>query len=210
MRAPLSLVAVAVAVALIAGLLIGGQLWHLWSRANGTSPAGQVQLTSLEQLEARPLHLPAIKTAQDCVSGPYTPSGDWGPGPLYAYAGASSTTGWGEYFYVVIYTDAHIGGPVLVRIRDMLRDRPVAIVGPFASGPAIGTDKVEGNSVTQFTELVLDEGHTTAGGWQPGWPIDHHRYVWDFMAGVPTSTSLVQVLGWQIDGRGFSETFVIC
>lgn len=207
-RMPLPLVAAFVAVALVATVLIGNQLIQAWSAAHAPAPAGQVHLTSLQQLEARPIQLPRLKTPEDCVPGPYTSAGDWGSGPLFGYAGSATTTRWGEYFYTVLYTDKSITGPILVRVTNLLTGSPLAVVAPFAAGPALGTDVVDSAKVTQRTELALDEGHTTSGGWQQGWPIDHHRYVWDFMLGVSGTPPIA--IGWQIDGLNFTETFRVC
>lgn len=206
-RVPLALVAAFLLVALVVAVFVGVRVFH--SSILTPAPAGQQTLTAVEQLEARSFRMPSFTTAKDCVPGPYTAAGDWGGGPLYGYGGSATTSHWGEYFYLVLYTDKSIGGPILVRIRD-ITGKTAAMVGAFAGGAAIGTDVVDGTSVTQFTELVIDEGHTTAGGSRAGWPVDHHRFVWDFMAGQSTSSSLTHVLVWQIDGTGFSETFVVC
>jgi hypothetical protein len=59
----------------------------------------------------------------------------------------------------------------------------------------------------QHTELVLDESHTMPSP-LPGWGTAQHRYVWDFLAGGPNTAS--GGTGWQIDGAGFTETFLAC
>ncbi len=207
-RVPLPLVAVFVAVALVAAVLVGNQLMQAWSAAHGPSPAGQIHLTSLQQLEARPLHLPLYKSISDCQPGPYNAEGSLGSGPIYGDAGSASSTKWGEYFFNVAYADQTINGPILVRVEDLVTHRRIVFVGSFAAGPPVGSDTVDGVEVQQRLELVLDESHTTPGGHQAGWVTNHHRFVWDFMAGAPAGWS--GATGWQIDGAGFTEVFLVC
>ena len=198
-RVPLPLVAVFVAVALVAAVLLGTQLMQAW--IHGPSPAGQVHLTTLQQLEARPLHLPVYRSSTDCKAGPYTASGDLGSGPVYGRGGGISGGDWGVYYHNIAYADTNVGGPILVRAIDVVRNQPVVFVGPFAAGPAIRTDTVDGQKYGQHLELVLDTGTVSKTPFT-------HRFHWDFIAGVPYSWS--GSTGWQIDGAGFTETFVAC
>jgi hypothetical protein len=206
-RVPLPLVAAFVAVALVAAVLVGNQILQAWIAGHSPSPGG-VHLTALQQLEARPLHLPAPKSFQDCNSGPFDSEGDFGSGPIHAGPSSATTTKWGEYFYNYAYTDSVIQGPMLVRVRDLFRGQTIVFVGTFAAGVATGTDMIDGKQIEQRTELVLNENDVTPGGTQPGWGTVHHRFVWDFIAGAPAGWS--GSTGWQVDGPGFSEVFVAC
>ena len=207
-RVPVPLIAGLVAIALVVSGFVGVQLMQGWIATLGPTPAGHVHLTALQQLEARPFQIPTLAPGESCVPGPFTAEGNWGTGPLYGYSGSATTTNWGEYFYAVLYTDRAMTGPNLVRVEDLVRGRSMAFVGSYAAGPVIGSDVVDGTKVTQHSELVLNESKTTAGGWRQGWPIDHHRFVWDFMGGLAGPNG--GPLGWQIDGAGFSETFRVC
>jgi hypothetical protein len=207
MRAPLSLVAVLVAIALVAGILIGGQIWRGRSAAPAPAPAGQVPLSALEKLEARALRVPTFKSVLDCTSGPYGQDGALGSGPLYGDSGGAVRTQWGEFFYNVFYTDTVIGGPILVRAKDVYKNEPVALAGQFAGGPVIGSDNIDGRSYQLHTELVLYEAQALPSA-LPGWASNTHRFTWDFLAGIPKAGSGGS--GWQIDGAGFTETFLFC
>ena len=202
MRAPLSLVAVFVVIAVIAAVLIGGRVINDWNVFRNGSPAGHTQLTQLQQLEARPLHLPALKSVAECQAGPYNASGDLGSGPVFGVGGGITYSKWGLYYHNLAYADVDITGPILVRARDQLRNRPVIFVGQYATGPIVGSDTVDGAVAAQHTEAVLEAHSALRQG-----PA-YHKYEWDLVAGVPSNWSGTS--GWQIDGLTFSETFVSC
>jgi hypothetical protein len=80
-------------------------------------------------------------------------------------------------------------------------------VGPYAAGPVVGTDMVDGILVEQHAELVIDTTNSSPdlGSWST---TRRHSFDWVFTAGVPKNWS--GSTGWQIDGPGFSEVFVAC
>ena len=208
LRAPLSLVAALVVIALVTAVLVGGRLIQDWNAFHGT-PAGHSQLTPLQQLEARPLTLPYVHSVAECNTGPRDPvTLALGAGPVFmdsTYAGAG-WTGWGDYGKVVLYTDTQIAGPILVRARDVVTKAVIVFVGRYAYGPVEGADTLEGKVVSQRPELVLS-ADTAAP------PTDNslqraHMSEWEFTAGFPKFSTLSTA--WQIDGLGFSETFVGC
>jgi hypothetical protein len=201
MRVPLSLVAVFVLVALVAGILIGGRLIQDWNSFHKVAPAGGGSQSALGQLEARPLNLPTPATYFDCKSGPFNAAGSLGKGPVYGDGGGISTTSWGLYYHNLAYAETNISGPVLVRANDIFRHQPVVFVGQYAAGPVVGQDTIDGIAVEQHTELVFDKSQASK---TPG----THKFAWPFVAGVPNSWS--GSTGWQIDGIGFSEVFVSC
>lgn len=207
-RMPLPLVAAFAAVALIAAALIGNQLVSAWIAAHGPSPAASIHLTAVQELEARPLRIQTFASAEACPTAPPNAEGSVGTGPLYGGNGSASTTSWGEYFYLNLYTDTVIAGPMLVRARDALKPATVAFAGPFAAGPTMGTDLVDGKRYTRHSELVLDENRALATA-LPGWGTEHHRFVWDFLAGIPAGSN-PGTTGFQIDGAGFTEVFYTC
>ena len=201
LRAPLSLVAVFVAIAVIAALLIGGRVINDWIVFRNGSPAGATNETQVAQLEARPLHIPIPKSPADCTTGPLNGYGEYGSGPIYGIGGLTSASAWGLYYHNFAYADAAITGPILVRSIDVFTNKPTIFVGQFASGRITGTDTVDGKPYQQHVELVFDMSNATSAA-------GVHRYVWGFLAGAPNGWSGSS--GWQIDGVSFTETFVVC
>jgi hypothetical protein len=204
MRVPLSLVAVFVAIALVAGVLIGGRLMQDWNQFRNSAPAGGGQ-NELVQLESRPLVLPTPASYLDCKSGPYNAAGSYGKGPVYGEGGGTSSTSWGVYYHNLAYAETDINGPVLVRANDLFTHQPVVFVGQYAAGPVVGHDTVDGVAVEQHTELAFD---TSQASKSPSAQKSTHRFAWLFIAGVPDSWS--GSTGWQIDAVGFTEVFVVC
>ena len=82
LRAPLSLVAAVVLIALVAGVLVGGRLIRDWNGLHNVSPAGQ---RTLAQLEAVPLNLPILEAGEPCPDKPGANAlgYDYGSGPIY-------------------------------------------------------------------------------------------------------------------------------
>jgi hypothetical protein len=201
LRAPLSLVAALVAIALVAAVLVGGRILQDWNAFRGGSPAGTSYQTQVAHLEATPLHIPTFSDLTSCKSGPYNSAGDYGAGPVYGIGGATTSTAWGVYYNNTAWAQTGISGPILVRAIDVVKGTPVVFVNQFAYGPVVGTDTLNGKTVQQHTELVLDTSHAQK---------NHlgHPYEWSFFAGVPNNQSFQS--GWQIDGLGFSEIFLTC
>ncbi len=192
MRAPLSLVAVFVVIAVIAGALVGGRLIADWRSLSAPRVPAAPQ-TPLQKLEARPLHLPTLHSATECVYGPWGTSGDLGTGPLHWSGSAVEIrTAWGSYFHEFLYADGAVTGPILVRARDLIHGQRVVFVGQYAGGPVVGTDVLDGNVVVQHLELVIDSVTPP--------------YAWQIEDGSANGTGCT---GWQIDGPGFTETFTL-
>jgi hypothetical protein len=212
-RAPLSLVAVLLLIALVALALVGSRLIQDWNALHRSSPAGsnqsQLAQPQLAQLEARSLNLPVFHSVSECTGGPRNQDNSaFGAGPLYAYGGSATTrTSRWEYYTIVLYADEPISGPILLRVRDVVGSRSFVFVGKLAMGPSVGSDTLHGVSVDQKTEAVLSEANTSAVVDDP--PAKSHAYVWQITLGVPQSGSLVGI-GWQIDGLGFTEVFFTC
>lgn len=192
LRAPLSLVAMLVVIAVIAGALMGGRLLADWKQFTAL-PVPAVPQTPLQKLEARALHLPTVHSTTDCVFGPVGNNGDVGVGPLHGSGSAVEIrTAWGSYFHDFLYADRPVTGPILVRARDLISGQPVVFVGQYAGGPVVGTDVLDGQVVEQHVELVID--------------LVAPPYAWQYEAGIANNPPCT---GWQIDGPGFTETFTI-
>lgn len=204
-RMPLALVAAILLVAVAAAAMITWRGLH-----NNVSPAAHPDLRSVSQLEARPLHISKPASVAECTTGPYDATGGgFGSGPVYAQGGNPISSPWGSYYHIYAYASAPLPGPVLVRAIHVFDNVPVVFIGPNASGPVVGTDVVEGRTVQQHAEAVLD---TSVSGKDPGlpWniPTGSLHVFWPMVSGEPsTSTGST---GWQIDGTDFSETFLVC
>jgi hypothetical protein len=217
-RAPLSLVAVLVLIALVVGTLVGGRLVSDWQSFTKRSVPSGIDTTQLSRLEARPFQMPLLKPDAACPGGPWDPAtGWWGTGPAHVYSWTSSgfvpgtITPWGIYDSFHAEIDRSIKGPVLVRARDLKTGDLLVFVGQYAAGPVGGADKLDGQEVEQRLELALDASHpqgAASGGF----------YAWSFTAGLKADTSHhggaltvgpAICTGWQIDGEGFTETFEV-
>jgi hypothetical protein len=223
LRAPLSLVAMLLVIAIVVGVLVGGRALGGWGRfIQQHVPAGGINLAQLQLLEARTLRLPQLKAGESCPAGPWDPAtGRSGSGPLYLFfQGGSADAGdvrpvqtpWGSYFFRQAVTEANLNGPVLVRARVLDTNQPLIFVGDYASGAFTGMDNLQGREVLQHSELVLDPTHPPAT--RSGELIS-----WSFVEGLPkaailshktgeSSTGPVLCAGWQVDGLDFSERFV--
>jgi len=189
MRAPLSLVAVFVVIAVVAGALVGGRLIADW-RSYSAPRVPAAPQTALQKLEARPLHQPAVRSATECPHGPYGTGGDAGAGPFHMSGSAVEIpTSWGNYFHDFLFADGVVVGPILVRARDLIHGQPVVFVGQYACGPVVGTDVLGGQVVEQHLELVIYSVTPP--------------YAWQIEDGQPKGST--GCVGWQVDGPGFSE-----
>jgi hypothetical protein len=209
LRVPLSLVAVFVLIAVVVGVLIGGRL----SAANpfhDSAPAGDSYQSQVAQLEAVPLRIPVVQSPLDCRTGPYNSAGSFGSGPVYGEGGAFPSSDGALYYHSGLYynyynNDAYaetkVAGPILVRALDLYTRQPVIFVGQYAAGPAALSDTIDGRTYDQRPELLLNTSNSDKRA-------RSHEFVWPFVAGVPTTWS--GSTGWQIDGIGFSEVFVVC
>jgi hypothetical protein len=201
LRISFTLVAAVLLVAVVAAAIMTWNTLH-----SSVSPSGSLEQTTVQQLEARPLHLPVFTSQKACMSGPTNPDRSFGSGPLFRSPVTSSwNTSWGRYYDYDIYTDVRITGPVLVRARDLFTRDAIVFVGPYAAGPIVGSDVFDGPKVTQRPEAIFDASQATA-------TVDFrgamHAFVWRFIAGAATDSSGSS--GWQIDGINFSETFAVC
>jgi hypothetical protein len=201
LRAPLSLVAAIVAIALVAAVLVGGRLIKDWNTFHNGALTGSVHQSELSQLEARPMNLPPVSAGEACPATsrtlPYGTGPAYGGGPLASYS--SFKTAWGDYWNDEVLVDSNVKGLVLVRALDLRTNQPVVFVGHYSGGPTIGTDTVGGKLTDQHRELVLDPNHPqlNEGGVQ---------FMWSFVDGLAKGYSACT--GWQVDGRGFTETWV--
>ena len=197
MRVPLALVAMFMLVALVVGVLVGGRLMQDWNSFRNSAPAADSYQTQVAQLEAVPLRIPVVQGPLSCQTGPYNSHGSYGTGPVYGDGGGvTSSSDWGLYYTNTAYTESNVAGPILVRALDIYTRQPVIFIGPYVAGPVATSDTVNGRVYDQHPELVLNMSASDKSA------------RWVFRAGVPKSWS--GSTGWQIDGIGFSEVFLVC
>ena len=205
-RGMLSMAAAILIVTLMFGLVVGGRLLRdLQPTTNSNQAALEAQL---KDLESRPLILPArLAVGEPCPEGPVT-TGMIGAGPVYIEGGVGPTTRWGMYWNGSARVDSGLQGLVLIRGRDLRTGRTVVFVGQYAAGRVAGSDDVHGKVLEQRTEHVFDMGNPPPGSsgtvqnGAAGWDQTH----WGFVFGLPAGSS--NCTGWQVDGLGFTETFV--
>jgi hypothetical protein len=200
MRAPLSLVAVLLMIAVVAAVLVGGRLYQDWSAQHRPSPAHGASQPTLAELEARPLTLQLLKASDACPSGPFDAANDIGAGPLHAIQGQAVDTGWGRYFFLTASTDPGLSGLVLIRVEDVRSGQRVVFVNQYAAGPTLGTDTLRGSTVQQHPELVLDTSHP------PSKPVNGQTF-WSYTLGVPKA-DIASCYGWQVDGQFNGQAFI--
>ena len=202
MRAPLSLVAVLLVIAVIAAVLVGGRLFQDFSSLHRSTPAATPPTATpatatLAELEARPITLPVIGATDACPQhwGTNSLGYQYGDGPIYANGSNGTNTNAGSYFYIAYYAEPNLHGQVLIRGRDLRNANiPVVFVGSYATGPVAGNNPFGTGS--QYKEAVLDASNP------PGRTINKFG-VWTVHQGLSKAASLC--FGFQIDGTGFTE-----
>jgi len=199
-----SLVAALLVLVMVVTVLVGGRVWRDWNTfTTRPAPSPAIDQAVLAQLEARPLHLPAVPAGAECPAGPYGRYMGFGDGPVSVVYGLRAHTSWGDYAYAGAVTDWKMTGLILGRARDLNTGKALVFVGRYGAGPVVGIDTVDGKKVEQHLEVVLDADHPSQTTQDAG----KHR-LWGIPVGF-TKTQLSACSGFQFDGPGFSETFVI-
>jgi len=191
-------------VLLACGMVAISVLSRAGSAATPTPSHGPT--VGLAQLEARPLLLPVVPPGGTCPShhyaeidlggGSMTVTGD---GPIYLTGkGVQATTTWGVYYDPTYYAGPQLSGLVLLRIRDLETGRAGVFVGPYAAGEVVGTDTINGKTLQQRKEAVIDASHHPATSGSSKWGI------WNVRQGWPANWS--GCFGFQFDGASFAET----
>jgi hypothetical protein len=217
LRGMAGVLAAALVVVLLAGLVLGGRLWRDWStNVNRPIPINHTQLRALED---RPLNLPVVESGAACPVGPLVNAPresalgplayNDGNGPVYAQGtGLRYGTSWGTYILTSYSVEPSFKGLILIRARDLQTNAVVLfahnplvdIYYSVPSGQMVGTDVVLEHSVQKYTELALQPQnmYTDLTSWWPGsWTLQ----------GFPKGSS--GCIGFQLDGAGFTEHFVV-
>lgn len=205
LKAPLSLVAVMLLIALAVGALIGGRLAQDWNASHSTPAGGLTVAQQIAVLEARPWQQALLQAGVACPNGPQDSAGDYGSGPFRgkAYlAEGPEQTAWGIYYHLVGATDASTTGLLLIRARDLSTGTALVFVGAYSTGPVVGSDTVGGVLSQQRPEILLDMSHKPTGAGATG---PNGQTYWRYTVGAPQAWPAC--VGWQIDGIGFTERF---
>lgn len=216
----LSAVAAMLLVVVLIGMtLTGGRLFRDWSAFvhRSASSASEIDQRELGQLEARPLKLPFLAISADCPVGPTSAIEGYGAGQVSGLGvGVSSSSNdiWGTYYHANLFLKPGQHGLVLIRGRVLRNGSVIVFVGQYSAGQVIGSDKVDGKSVTQRGELVLDPSHPPqtaplSGFFDPGATAAAYAR-WSVTYGVPNARDRdADCVGWQVDSLSFpTETFV--
>lgn len=197
MRAPLSLVGAFLLVAVVAGILVGGNLIR-GSRIHTANPASQ---RTLAELEALPLSLPIVKAGDACPDNPgANPLGyDYGGGPVYVNGKLipevkfeqQDGTGGGLY-HLTYYSRPDLKGLFLVRGQDLVKGRAIMFIAP--QGPGFPADTPPW---PLKDELVLDAAHPPIRDATTGYGIWH--------VGEVINAGWSGCWGLQIDGSNFEQ-----
>jgi hypothetical protein len=206
LRISLALAAALLLVAVIAAATI------TWNSLHNVSPAGGFHMTpqqhtELNVLEARPFVLPTIQQGAACPYTAINNSGTTtaaGSGPVLKLTDVTvGTTNRGDWFAPTLLYIARSPGLVLVRGRDLVTNQPLVFaqysLGPsaaIATGPALGTDQLNGKKIQLYPEAVLPDQSLT--------PQNNNADLIPMFA-VPRPTLC---WGLQWDGPGFSGTYI--
>jgi hypothetical protein len=202
-RGMAALVAAALVLTLMVGVVIGGRLGR--DLGNGeSSQAYAINQSELHSLESRPFVLPVLQPGAVC---PFSPelqeNGQWvgGRGPVFAYnAWRVTRTNRVDWVAFALAYVAQRPGMVLIRARDLHTDQAFVFTqytpasGVIAAGPVLGKDRVEGRNTQLHPESVIEDP------WQQQ---PNQQLV--VMFAVPLETLC---WGFQFDGPGFSQTLV--
>jgi hypothetical protein len=186
------------------------------------SNVGQSSLTASEQtllaaLEARPLAIPRMPADGNCPDGPQSkvaPFGAnsasylaatggmlYGAGPVYAIGGPETDGAQYSFFDVTFFTDPTVHGIALFRGQQLDGRYKVVYAGPWATGSVVGTDKINGQTVTLHSELALPADRPTPkAGVASGWGD------WEIRQGIDKRYN--RCTGFQIDTAAGTEVFV--
>ncbi|HEX9096759.1 MAG TPA: hypothetical protein VF990_11735, partial [Candidatus Dormibacteraeota bacterium] len=178
-RGVVTLVAAALVVVLIGGLILGGRLLR-----DMNAPAHPINQTELTRLEARPVQFPVVRAGATCPISPVTDTSAhslawpvFGIGPVYVtpLEGISARTDWGAWTVLSLLVDTtNASKLILIRGTDLETNAMVVFTRTplhaaddpgdgIATGRVIGSQVVEGERQQLYSELVIDTSRAYAG-----------------------------------------------
>jgi hypothetical protein len=218
-RGVVTLVAAALVVLLIGGLILSGRIWR-----DALTQPPRISLAQLKSLESRPLQLPVVLPGATCptslltdVSAHGSEAFVFGVGPVYVtpLQSSAATTNWGTWAVLSLVVDTtRTSGPILIRGKDLPSNAMVVFARtPLNAndqpGDGIPTGRVmvlAGEKEQAYPELVIDTSRVYGGTRKGDWPI-YKGYM-----GYPKAAA--GCLGFQIDGTysdgtNFTESVIV-
>jgi len=220
-RGAMALVAAALVLVLIGGLILEGRLLR-----DMNVPLPAINQAELKKLETRSLRFPVVNAGDPCPVSPLTDTSAhspvplvFGAGPVYSTpVGIDTSTAWGTWMSLSLVVDNTIvSGLVLIRAKDLQTGEPVVFVRyPFsqvgdpgqgiAAGAVLGSQVVQQETVQLHPELVIDTSRVYVGTRKGDWPI------YKSSMGLPKTAA--GCIGLQLDGvlndrTTFTELLVI-
>lgn len=195
-RQRLTLLAAALVIVVIAGVLVSTRIYNDMRRTSYAPATSEVST-----LLSRPFRLQHFASTDQCTDGPYT-GGNYGTGPVFGVGGGIQTTKWGVYWDVGLDVPANLAGPIVLRGQDVVKGWPMVIVGQYGTGPVYAHDEINGQSVAQYTAALIDTTNPPAARDEfNGGTYEQWRWLQGFKLGWSGC------VGFQVDGPNFTETF---
>lgn len=207
-RGVMTLVAAALLLVLIGGLILEGRMLRDMS-----VPPPTINQAQLKKLETRSLQFPVVKAGDPCPVSPLTDMSAhgaiplaFGAGPVYATPLTIdlARTSWGTWMILSLEVDTTMAsGQVLIRAKDLQTGEMVVFARyPFSqvndpgqgipAGKVIGSQDVHQETVQLHPEVVIDTSRVYVGTKKGDWPV-YKTYM-----GVPKSAT--GCVGFQVDG----------
>lgn len=206
-RGTLALVAAALVVIVISGLVLGGRYWR-----NQNLPPQTVGVNELKSLESRALNYPTFAASEPCPkTAPHLdPQIGMVVGEDPVYLGNSEiieTNDWGSWVSVA-FVGSHNPGLVLVRAKDLkagaqvvFAKYPLEPTPMTAVGRVLGTARVANHNVQLRSEAAIPD--------QSSWPDFRTRGHLELIVLLGLQKGSSGCIGFQIDTPGSTRNFVI-
>ena len=205
-RGVATLVAAMLVVAVIAGLIVGGRIW----RDMNATPSS-INQAELKSLERKPLHFPTVAPGGQCPASTEHVNQQIGmvigEGPVFVVDGGSlDTNDWGKFGHLSLFYRSERAGLVLLRAKDVqsnvevaFAQYPLAPSGITAVGPVLGQVHAMDRDLRLRAEAVFSDSWST--------PKQTRSPQYLVLVAMPKGSS--ECIGFQLDGPGFSENFVV-
>lgn len=204
-RGSVALVAAALIVVVIGGLIFAGRIWR-----NENLPPETISQPTLKSLENRPLNYPVLAPGASCPTTPLHLHAQFGmvagAGPVYLWnRDIFESNDWGFWVALAFAADGN-PGLTLVRARDLQSNTQVVFAKypleptPMAAvGAVLGTSHVANHDVQMRSEAAVPD----TAEWPP--KLGPYPEVVTLL-GIQKGSS--GCIGFQIDAPGFSENLV--
>ena len=222
LRGVVTLVAAALVVVLMGGLILSGRIWR-----DLHTPPQTINQAELHNLESRPVQqLPVVLPGAMCPTSPLTDTSAhgearvFGVGPVYAtpFQSRAATTNWGTWTVLSLMVDTTKASRlILIRGMDLGTNAMVVFTrAPFhaidQAGDAIPTGRVMGNQDVGgareqlYSEQVIVTSRAYPGTKGGDWPI--FKGYMGYPKGAMGCIGF-QIDGTNIDGTNFTELVIV-